>query len=108
MHRLFFLVCSEVKGQSEDLASTPIPREVVYHPENCTLFHPNFQAEGEFSMDMDIEPEDDPRDVPRGNSICHSLYTKNNLDSISFDLETGGRRWDYSCQCGYSGSKTTK
>ena len=60
----FFLVCSEVKGQSEDLASTPIPREVVYHPENCTLFHPNFQAEGEFSMDMDIEPEDDPRDAP--------------------------------------------
>jgi len=47
-------------------------------------------------MDMDIEPEDAPRDVPRGKSICHSLYTKNKLDSISIDLETGGKRWDNS------------
>ena len=61
---LVSLVCSEVEGLTDDLASTPIPREFVYHPENSTLFHPNFQAEAEFSMDMDIEPEDDPRDVP--------------------------------------------
>ena len=43
-------------------------------------------------MDMDIEPEDAPRDVPRGKSIYHSLYTKNKLVFISFDLETGGER----------------
>ncbi len=42
---------------------------------------------------MWIEPEDAPRDVPRGRSICHSLYTKNKLVSISFDLETGGEIW---------------
>ena len=45
-------------------------------------------------MDVDIEPEDAPRDVPRGKSICHSLNTKNKLVFISFDLETGGKRWD--------------
>jgi len=59
---LVSLVCSEVEGLTDYLASTPVPREFVYHPENSTLFHPNFQAEAEFSMD--IEPEDDPRDVP--------------------------------------------
>ena len=91
---LVSLVCSEVEGLTEDLASPPIPREVVYHPENSSLFHPNYQAEPEFSMDVDIEPEDAPRDVPRGKSICHSLNTKNKLVFISFDLETGGKRWD--------------
>jgi len=70
---LVSLVCSEVEGLTKDLASPPIPREVVYHPENSSLFHPNYQAEPEFSMDVDIEPEDAPRDVPRGKSICHSL-----------------------------------
>ena len=45
---------------------------------------------------MDIEPVDAPRDVSRGKSICHSLYTKNNLVFISFDLETGGKRRDNS------------
>ncbi len=55
------LVCSEVEGLTEDLATPPIPREVVYHPENSSLFHPNYQAEAEFSMDVDIEPEDAPQ-----------------------------------------------
>ncbi len=76
---LVSLICSEVEGLTEDLASPPIPREVVFHSENSSLFHPNYQAEAEFSMDVDIEPEDVPRDVPRGKSICHSLYTKNKL-----------------------------
>jgi len=93
---LVSLVCSEVEGLTEDLASPPIPREVVYHPENSSLFHPNYQAEAEFSMDMDIDSEDAPRDVPREKLICHSLYTKNKLVFISFDLETGGKRWDNS------------
>jgi len=46
---LVSLVCSEVEGLTEDLASPPIPREVVFHPENSSLFHPNYQAEAEFS-----------------------------------------------------------
>ncbi len=92
---LLSLVCSEVEELIEDLASPPIPREVLYHPEN-SLFHPNYQAESEFSMDMDIEPEDAPKDEPRGKSICHSLYAKNKLVFISFDLETGGKIWDNS------------
>ena len=71
---LVSLVCSEVEGLTKDLASTPIPREVVFHPENSSLFHPNYQAEAEFSMD--IEPEDAPRDVPSGKLICHSLLHK--------------------------------
>ena len=70
---LVSLVCSKVEGLTKDLASPPIPREVVFHPENSSLFHPNYQAEAEFSMDVDIGPEDAPRDVPRGKSICHSL-----------------------------------
>ena len=89
---LVSLVCSKVEGLSEDLVSPPIFREVVFHPENISLFHLNSQAEPEFSMDVDIEPEDAPRDVPRGKSICHSLYTKNKLVFISFDLRTGGER----------------
>ena len=89
---LVSLVCSEVEGLTKDLASPPIPREVVYHPENSSLCHPNYQAEPEFSMDVDIAPEDAPRDVPRGKSICHSLHTKNKLVFVSFDLETGGER----------------
>ena len=43
-------------------------------------------------MDVDIEPEYVPRDVPRGKLICQSLYTKNKLVFISFDLETGEER----------------
>ena len=39
---LVSLVCSEVEGLTEDLASPRILREVVYHPENSTLFHVNF------------------------------------------------------------------
>ena len=70
---LVSLVCSEVEELAENLANPPIPRVVVYHPENSSLFHPNYQAEAEFSMNMDIEPEDAARDVPRGKSICHSL-----------------------------------
>jgi len=89
---LVSLVHSEVEGLTEDLASPPISREVVYHAENSSLFHPNFQDEAEFSMDVDIEPEDAPRDMPRGKLICHSLYTKNKLVFISFDLETGRER----------------
>ena len=57
---LVSLVCSEVEGLTEYLASTSIPREVVYHSENSSLFHPNYQAEPEFSMNVDIEPEDAP------------------------------------------------
>jgi len=87
---LVSLICSEVEGLTEDLASPPIPREVVFHPEHSSLFHPNCQTEAEFSMDVDIEAEDAPRDGPRGKSICHSLYTMNKLVFTSFDLETGG------------------
>ena len=43
-------------------------------------------------MDVIIEPEDASRDVLRGKSIRHSLYTKNKLVFISSDLETGGER----------------
>jgi len=43
-------------------------------------------------MDADIEPEDALGDVPRGKLICHSLYTKNKLVFIRFDLETDGER----------------
>ncbi len=42
---LVSLVCSEVEELTEGLASPPIPREVVYHPENSSLFHPNYQAD---------------------------------------------------------------
>jgi len=80
------LICSEVEGLTEDLSSPPIPSVVVYRTKKSSLFHPNYQAEAEFSMD--IEPEDAPRDVPRGKLICHSLNTKNKLVYISFDLET--------------------
>jgi len=78
---LVSLVCGEVEGLMEDLASSPIPREVVYHPENSSLFHLNYRDKAEVSMDVDIEPEDAPRDVPRprGKSIFHSLNTKNKL-----------------------------
>jgi len=70
---LVSLVCSEVEGLTEDLGSRPIPREVVYHSENSSLIDQNFQGEAAFSMDVDIEPEDAPREVSRENSICHSL-----------------------------------
>ena len=43
-------------------------------------------------MDADLESEDAPKDVPRGNSISHSLHTKINLVFTSFDLEIGGGR----------------
>jgi len=43
-------------------------------------------------MDVCIEPEDAPGDAPRGKSICHSLYTKNKLVFVSFDLEASGER----------------
>ena len=66
------------------MASPPTPREVDYHAENSSLFHPNYQAEAEFSMNVDTEPEDAPRDVPRGKSICHSFCTKNKLAFINF------------------------
>ena len=46
---LVSLFCSEVEGLTEDLASPPIPREVVIHPENSSLYHQNYQAEAEFS-----------------------------------------------------------
>ena len=39
---LVSLVCSEVEGLTEDSASPPIPREVVLHPENSSLFHANY------------------------------------------------------------------
>ncbi len=41
-----------VEGLTGDLASPPIPREVVHHPETSSLFYPNYQAEAEFSMDI--------------------------------------------------------
>ena len=82
--------CSKVEGLTEDLASPSFRREIVCHPGNSSLLDQNFQEEAEFSMGVDIEQEDAPRDVPRGNSIFHSLYTKNKLVFISFDLETGG------------------
>ena len=37
-------VCSEVETLMDDSASPPFPREGVYHPENSSLFHPNFQG----------------------------------------------------------------
>ena len=76
---LVSFVCGEVEGLTVDLGSPPISREVVYHPENSSLFHPNYPDKAEFSMDVDIEPEDAPIDVPRGKSIFHSLNTKNKL-----------------------------
>ena len=36
---------SLVEGLREDLARPPIPREIVFHTENSSLFHPNYQAE---------------------------------------------------------------
>jgi len=70
---LVSLVCSEVEGLTEDLSSPLIPREFDYHPENSSVINQHFQGEAGFSMDVDIEPEDAPRDVPIGKSICHSL-----------------------------------
>jgi len=60
---LISLVPSKAKGLTEDLTSPPIPRVVLYHPENSSRFDQNL------GMDVDIEPEDTPKDVPRGKSI---------------------------------------
>jgi len=69
------LIRSKVEGVTEDLTSPPLPREVVYHPENSSQFDQNFQGKAGLSMDVDIEPEDSPQYVPRGKLICNSLYT---------------------------------
>ena len=53
----------------EDFKSRPLSREVVCHPENSLQFDQHFHGETGFSIDADIEPEDAPRDVPRGKSI---------------------------------------
>jgi len=79
----------EVEGLTEDLTSAPLSRQVVYDHESSSQFDRNYQTDAGFSMDADIEPEDTPKDVSRGKSICSSLCTNNKFVFNSFDLETG-------------------
>ena len=81
-------VPDEVEGINENLASLPLPRKVVFHPKNDSLFDPNFQAGSEFSIDAEIEPEMSSHQEENQFVINFALAK---ISIIGFGLEISGK-----------------